>query len=327
MSFDTLNTQLKEMAQNGSGGIAAVMLDKNSSGFHFYGEEGSKKDSIFEIGSVTKIFSALLLLVLENEGTVGRADTIDSYLDIDFSDPAVGKITLGQLAMHTSGLPRIPDNLNPVDERDPYADYTKDDLYEFLQSFKLAEGYPNGEEMYSNTGFGLLGHLLSVAADNSFESLLKQNIFTPLNMEDTSCYLDEGKKQRFMQGNDEDGKKVGRWHSDVMQGDGALVSTPADMAKFLQMCCGFIDSPLTRLVDDMVADYVDFTGDVGVQQVLGWLVVTPKDGGKLFVWHNGETGGYKSFVGFTLDKKIAIALLANGKFDLSTAGAVLLSEK
>lgn len=325
--WDTTSNQLKQITSNSPGGVAAVNIDRNNTGFHFFGDAGLKKDTIFEIGSVTKVFTALLLVVLENEGVVNRTDSIEKYLNINFSDSVVGKITLEQLALHTSGLPKLPSNLSPEDESDPYANYSKDDLYEFLKNHQSAAGYPGGEKQYSNTGFALLGHALALAADDTYENLLQEHILAPLGMQDTSCYLSDKKRERLAQGHNDEGEEVGRWHNKIMQGDGALVSTPADMEKFLRMCCGTTDSSLTSLVDDMCADYAELTGKVGVQQVLGWLMVTPKDNGRLFIGKGGGTSGFRSFIGFTIDKKRAIALMANQRFDISPVAASFLSGK
>ncbi|MEX2514593.1 MAG: serine hydrolase domain-containing protein [Candidatus Paceibacterota bacterium] len=327
MSFETLSTQLKNLTDGKSGGVAAVVLDRGNSGFHFFGSSNINKDTIFEIGSVTKAFTALLLLILEDKGVVDRTDAVKNHLDIDFTDSKISEITLEQLALHTSGLPRLPTNFFPADEYDPYADYTKEDLYEFLETYELPAEHSKGKEIYSNTGFALLGYVLAVAAEDTFENLLQTHIFRPLSMEDTSCYLDEKKESRFAQGYNDEGGEADRWHNDVMMGDGAILSTTADMAKFLRMCCGVVESPLTQLVDDMCADYFEITDEVGVQQVLGWLIATPKDDGKLFVGKGGETGGFKAFFGFTFDKSRGIVLLSNGKFDISKAGAVYLATR
>ena len=144
-------------------------------------------DTVFEIGSATKVFTSLLLADAVKRGDVALTDPASKFLPTDAKMPERGgtQITLADLATHTSGLPRLPSNLAPKDPGNPYADYTPAQLYAFLSSHQLARDIGSRYE-YSNLGAGLLGHLLARRAGVSYESLVKERIAGPLEMTSTA---------------------------------------------------------------------------------------------------------------------------------------------
>ncbi len=151
-------------------------------------------DTIFEIGSVTKVFTSLLLADMVNRKEVTLDDPAAKYLPENVKMPERGgkSITLLDLSTHTSGLPRLPSNMKFKDPRNPYADYSVDDLYQFLSSYTLrhdpGSDQKGSEFEYSNLGGGLLGHLLANRAGTDYESLIGSRITGPLSMPDTGDY-------------------------------------------------------------------------------------------------------------------------------------------
>jgi serine-type D-Ala-D-Ala carboxypeptidase/endopeptidase len=147
-------------------------------------------DTVFEIGSMTKVFTSLLLADMVRRGEVALADPVAKYLPAEVKVPERGgaKITLQHLAMQTSALPRLPSNLNPKDANNPYADYTVQQLYEFLSSAELTRDIGSRYE-YSNLGAGLLGHALARRAGTDYETLVRKSILDPLGMKSTSITL------------------------------------------------------------------------------------------------------------------------------------------
>jgi len=143
--------------------------------------------TVFEIGSMTKVFTSLLLADMVSRGEVALTDPVAKYLPAEVKVPERGgvKITLQHLAMHTSALSRLPSNLNPKDANNPYADYTVQQLYEFLSSAELARDIGSRYE-YSNLGAGLLGHVLARRAGMDYETLVRKRILDPLGMKNTS---------------------------------------------------------------------------------------------------------------------------------------------
>src|ERR1041385_7596549 len=153
-------------------------------------------DTIFEIGSVTKVFTSLLLADMVNRKEVTLDDPAAKYLPENVKMPERnGKsITLLDLSTHSSGLPRVPANLNPKDPANPYADYTVEDLYQFLSGYTLPRE-PGSEIEYSNLGAGLLGHILAQRAGTDYGTLVRVRITEPLGMPDTGIALSSPMKQ------------------------------------------------------------------------------------------------------------------------------------
>lgn len=158
-------------------GLVVGVLEGGEGRCLAYGETvlGSGKapdeDTVYEIGSITKVFTALLLADAVERGAVSLDDPVQKYLPAGVILPVKGApITLAHLASHTSGLPRLPPNLKPADDANPYADYSVDDLYASLRALRL-ESAP-GRYEYSNYGAGLLGHVLALQAGRPYEELL-----------------------------------------------------------------------------------------------------------------------------------------------------------
>jgi CubicO group peptidase (beta-lactamase class C family) len=177
-----------------SAGIVAGVLDHGARRVVACGSSGSSRpldgDTVFEIGSVTKVFTAALLADMVARKEVSLDDPISKYLPAGMKTPTRGgrSITLGDLATQSSGLPRLPDNLAPKDPSNPYADYTVEKLYDFLSRYELTRDIGAMYE-YSNLGVGLLGHLLALRAGTSYEELLTKRILQPLGMRDTAITL------------------------------------------------------------------------------------------------------------------------------------------
>jgi D-alanyl-D-alanine-carboxypeptidase/D-alanyl-D-alanine-endopeptidase len=261
-------------------------------------------DTVFEIGSVTKVFTALLLADMVARGEVALTDPVSKYLPAEVKVP---KITLEQLATHTSGLPRLPSNLAPKDGNNPYADYTVAQLYEFLATVPPAPeaGAPYD---YSNLGAGLLGHALARRAGTDYETLVRTRILEPLGMKSTSITLSAAMKERLASGHDAEMKPAANWDLPTLAGAGALRSTANDMLTFLGAMLGLTKSPLAGPIAAMLAPRRPI-GMEGHAIALGWHIY--KAGDRELVWHNGGTGGYRTFTGFDPKSRSGVVVLSN----------------
>ena len=210
-------------------------------------------DTIFEIGSVTKVFTSLLLADMVNRKEVTLDDPAAKYLPENVKMPERnGKsITLLDLSTHSSGLPRLPSNLKPKDPRNPYADYSVDDLYQFLSGYTLPRD-PGSEFEYSNLGAGLLGHLLAYRAGTDYESLIGTRITRPLSMPDTGITLSSSMKQRMATGHNAMLAPAANWDLPTLAGAGALRSSANDMLTFLEAFLGYKESPLAPAMKAML---------------------------------------------------------------------------
>lgn len=274
------------------------------------GGEGGGDDPIFEIGSVTKTFTAALLADLVGEGVLALEDPVRKFLpDVGLRPAGDGsEITLAHLATHTSGLPRLPRNLRVTraTRHNPYAQFTAADLLGGLAQCRPPRSLP-APFAYSNLGMGLLGHILAGVLGTDYEAAVRQRICGPLGMADTGIALDAGRQRRLVPGHNAFGRQAANWDLPAMPGAGALRSTASDMLRFLAAHLGLAGGALAQHV--ALCHVPRASARKGTQVGLGWVIV-PFAGDHL-VWHNGATGGYSSFAGFVRSRGVGVCVLVN----------------
>lgn len=286
-------------------------------------------DTIFEIGSVTKVFTSLLLSEMVQKGEMQLSDPVAKYLPETVKVPEKdGKqITLVDLATHTSGLPRMPANFAPQNPNNPYVDYSAQQLYQFLSSYTLTRD-PGSQYEYSNLGAGLLGFAIARRAGKSYEELVKTRICYPLGMKSTTITLTPEMKERLAVGHGVVGlQTVDNWDlGPPFAGAGALRSTTNDLLKFLAANLSLVKTPLAGAMAAMVTVRRP-TGIPNLEVALGWHILTAD--GKEIVWHNGGTGGYRTFIGFDPKSRIGVVALSNTESPegVDDIGRHLLDEK
>jgi CubicO group peptidase (beta-lactamase class C family) len=268
--------------------------------------------TLFQIGSITKVLTGITLARMVNAGTVSLDDPITLFLppsaSLDTRHSTISPITLRHLATHTSGLPRMPENFDAVakNEEDPYADYKAADLYRDLQAVKLGSK-PGKKSDYSNYGFGLLGHLLELKAGKPYEALVLESVCAPLGLTNTVVHLSPEQKARLTPGHDPKGKPVPNWTFDVLAGCGAFHSTADDLLTILEANFHEDGSEISKALGLARKPHFEhWTGNVG----LGWQI-QPGAGDQIVHWHNGGTGGYVSFMGFDKSAKLGVVILSN----------------
>lgn len=277
------------------------------------GRAGKPPDehSVFEIGSITKAFTGILLADMVNRGEVRLDQPVAELLPADVRMPTRNGnvITLQHLATHTSGLPRLP-LMAPKDMTNPYADYTVQQLYGFLEDVQLPRD-PAAAYEYSNLGVGLLGHVLALRAGRSYETLVRERILEPLGMTSTAITLTAEMRERMAQGHDEAGHPASLWDLPTFAGAGALRSTLRDMRRFIAAASSPADNSLGRAI--VLSMEPRFTVNPNLAIGLGWHRVSV--GRDTIVWHNGGTGGFHSFAGFNGRTKASVVMLANSPHD------------
>ncbi|MYL01606.1 MAG: serine hydrolase, partial [Gammaproteobacteria bacterium] len=212
---------------------------------------------------------------------------ISRYIgDVSFENESVGAITLRSLATHSSGLPRLPDNLAPEDGLDPYADYAQSDLNSFLGSFDPDN--PSTEYAYSNLGLGLLGTIAAEAADLGYPDAIAHYVFEPLGMDRSFASYPEVPEANMASGYSS-GAVVPAWNFDALAGAGAIVSSANDLMNFIRASCkGDVTDMHKAIVATQQLQEVD-------RMALGWHTRSDSDGNTVY-WHNGGTGGFASFL-------------------------------
>ncbi len=295
-------------------GLVAAFLDGDRRSVTVYGQSDPANnraldaDTVFEIGSITKVFTALLFADMVLRGEVAPDDPAAKYLpdSVKVPDFEGAPITLLDLATYTSGLPRMPSNFAPKDPNNPYIDYTADRLYDYLSNHKL--GFKPGKHYeYANLGFGLLGHILERRAGRSYEELVVSRICAPLGMDDTRITLSSSMQQRLARGHNAGLTPVANWDFSALAGAGALRSTANDLMKFLRTCMNPADEPIAAALKMTLSERRPRAKERDV--ALGWFVAS-RFGDEL-VWKDGGTGGYATFIGYSTKTRRNCILLSN----------------
>lgn len=279
-------------------------------------------NTVFEIGSVSKVFTGALLADMVRRGEVRLDDPVQKFLPASVRMPARNgrEITLLDLSTHRSGLPRLPSNLAPADPTNPYADYSVEKLYGFLSGYTLTRDVGSMYE-YSNLGIGLLGHVLALRAGRSYEALLVERILAPLGMRDTRITLTPAMRKRMATGHYETGYAAPAWDLPALAGAGAIRSTVNDMLKFVAANLDSASTPLGPTLH--AAQVVQRTGPGTAPPVgLGWHLNRYK--GRDIIWHNGGTGGFHSYVALDHGANIGVVVLSNSSTSIDGIGLWLL---
>lgn len=279
-------------------------------------------NTIFEIGSISKTFTAQLLAHYVNAGKISLTDPITKYLpDSVAANPELQQIKIVNLSNHTAGLVRLPGNLlsKNLEAENPYKNYTKELLFSYLKSCRLAS-VPGEVYSYSNMGSGLLGVILERIGGKSYEELVKEIITDPLKMNSTFQHLNPESAKRFTKVYNNEAKEVKAWDFDALVGAGGLRSTVNDMLIYAE---NNIESKNTELAKAFeLTHQVTFSKEPMVG--LGWHMVKP--GADTYYWHSGGTAGSRSFIIININKKTAVVVLSNSEIETDSAGVGILEK-
>jgi CubicO group peptidase (beta-lactamase class C family) len=277
-------------------------------------------NSIYEIGSITKTFTATLLAYYADEGKVNLNDPITKYLpDSVITNKELQGITLKMLSNHTSGLPRLPDNFqfHSSDPYDPYKDYNKQHLFDYLKTCKLISK-PGEVYAYSNLAVGLLGTILEQVSGKPFENMVEEIICAPLGMQNTIQHLSLAQKQRFVTVYNEDGEMTSPWSFNTLAPCGALRSTVNDLLLYIK---ANIVKSNTKLSNALVLTHqITFNKDAKLG--LAWHTIVVN--GVEYYFHDGGTYGSSSFLAFNIEKDVAVVVLSNSAVNTAELGTNLI---
>ncbi|MEM6684160.1 MAG: serine hydrolase domain-containing protein [Bacteroidota bacterium] len=297
------NTQLSIALIDGTSTQYIGVIRKNDSL-----QSIDNKEAIFEIGSNTKVFTSLLLSNQIHTNDVQLEDAMSNLLpfSLENSPKEAASITLQMLANHSSGLPKLPQNIFPLLQENmanPYKEYTVALLHTYLKNEIKLDHTPGEVSAYSNLGAGLLGYILTEKTQESYEDLLQAQILQPLGMNHTTTDLSKVDRAKLVLGLRPDGTETSNWDfTDALVGAGGMKSNVVDMEKFIRK--NFQDDIIYNLPQQPTIK-VNETVQVG----LGWHIIS-KDG-KTLLFHNGGTGGYLSCMIIDKEHKKAALLLSN----------------
>ena len=314
-------TAFPDSGKHGTG-IVVGLLDP--SGARRVISVGVDSAAVFEIGSITKVFTTSILEDMVERGEVKLDDPVAKFLPRSVRLPVRGErqITLLDLATQSSGLPRMPANFSPRDPLNPYADYSVQQMYEFLSGYQLTRDI-GAEYEYSNLGMGLLGHALALKAGMSYEELVRRRLLTPLGMSQTAITLTLAMRAKLAPGHNTEGTTVPNWDLPTLAGAGALRSTAGDMLTFLKANIDSTATPFSRTLKHTQAARRG-TNNPALTIGLGWHILARPAGN--VVWHNGGTGGYRTFIGFDAARRVGVVVLSNRDASVDDIGFHLLDE-
>jgi CubicO group peptidase (beta-lactamase class C family) len=326
---EEVKENIKSRVENGiNTGIVVGVITSEGTTFFSDGVKSleSKKavdeNSVFEIGSITKTFTGILLADMVTKGELNLDDPLQDLLPEGITAPTRnGKsIRLFHLSNHSSSLPRLPHNMAPANPANPYADYTEKQLYDFINGYELTRDI-GSEIEYSNYAVGLLGHVLAAKQQMPYEELMLEVIAKPLGMENTGIVLTPQMKKNLAKGHNNNGFEVENWDLPTLAGAGAIRSTAVDMLKYLAANMGIEKSNLYPAMQ--LAHQNSGREDSKPIIGLGWI--TEVNNELEIVWHNGGTGGYSAFVGFIKGGDKAVVVLSNSNIGVDDIGFHILN--
>ena len=289
-------------------------------------EEGGETpdgSTLFEIGSVGKLFCASALQIGVTKGDFDWNDSIAVYLNSpDLMVAPTCAARLIHLATHTSGFPSLPQLLidKVTNEKNPYLDISIEDVYQYLGT--CSENKPVGNYAYSNFGMGVLGHILELKYEKSHEQIVKESICQPLQMNNTTITLNAHHQKNIAQPHDEKGNPTPIWEDKVLTGAGSFLSTAEDMLKFIQ---ANLDKEYHPISSQLIAcQQPQLKGEMGLGWHFSnsWMDKLMTYSGIL--WHNGGTGGSGSLLAIDPKHQTGLVILSNSAKDLTNEGMWLM---
>ena len=277
-------------------------------------------DSIYEVGSVTKVFTSLLLAQMVEAGEVRLDDPVGKYLPPPVRSHRAREVTLLHLSRHTAGFPMFPDNVRPVDPLNPLDVYSNQALFEFVDRYRTGN-VPGLFHRYSNVGPALLGELLARRAKVDYETALRRRILEPLGMRHTGLALTPELRAAHALGHTMEGRPLPLGDVRGMAAAGSLRTTGNDIARFLQANLGFVESGLSaamRATHETGADRQMPDLAMG----LGWFHTMVL--GTRLVVHGGATDGFNAYVGLDLAGRRGVAVFANSEHEVQNIAVHLL---
>ena len=300
----------------------------------------TRADTCFEIGSITKTFTALILARAIERGSLRLEQPVQELLPPGIQLPEAARgVTLRHLTTHSSGFPRMPEDRSPLPAlrmvlfgSDPYAGYAEAQLRRDVCAVKL-QSKPGTKFCYSNFAMTLLGHLLATKAGSGYEALVKREVCLPLGMNDTMVTPDRTQAPRVAQGYRavlRCGSLVLALRSDPwfvgnnLGGAGALRSTASDLLKYLHANMHPAGQPLEHALMESHREL--FRENDRTTIGMNWIHTQNKRLQQPMIWHNGGTGGFRSFLGFTEDGRFGVLILSNSSEDVDDLAIQLLRD-
>lgn len=282
-------------------------------------------DDLFEIGGLTKSFSALLTGILAQSGQIHPDSSVNSYLPAQFRNPAAAHITVLDLVQHTSDLPRLPDafGLKEKDPANPFGHYTKTDLLEYFAQANIVN-HKKKKYHYSHTNYALLEVVLELVTDQSYESLLQEFIFQPFQMTQSGIKdLTVTNRNKIVQGHSLGGQPTPTWNMQSFAASEGIKSSMNDLLRYLKISMKANDNRLSPILTQNQQALVKTDLTKNTYGGNGWHVIKNKSYYNVIL-HAGSTTGYRSFLGFVPETQTGVIILANSPKSMNGLGLLIL---
>lgn len=282
------------------------------------------KETIFEIGGLSKVFTASLVNVLVEESIMNYDSTFNHYLPSEFQNEKASAITIKELVIHTSGLPKLPleFGIKQNETNNPYANYTKGDLLNFYKDY-APEKEKHGKYHYSTLNYALLEVAIEYATKQSFEAVLKEKIFAPLDMQNSCISINKNQISQLTSGYTIAGRAVPIWQFQSFAASEGVKSTTDDLLKFLACNLGQTHKNLASNFAQTHLQTIETELNKNAYMGKGWHIVKIK---KYYdpVLHAGSTSGQRAFMGFVKETQTAVVLLSNSEYSTDGLGYLVL---
>lgn len=291
------------------------------------------ENTIFEIGGLTKTFTSSLVSILVEEGKMDYEKPLNDYLSTAEKNEETHQITIDQLLTHTSRLPRMPleFGVKEIEENNPYAHYTKQDLMDFYKEYiplepkkkKKRKNKNKDNYSYSHLNYALAEVAIESSQNTSFEKLLTDKILVPIKMSDTRVELSENQKKRLAIGYTTSGQSTPPWTFQSFKASEGLKSTAKDLIKFAEAHMGETNSRLTNAFYSTHEGRKATSRNKKVESARGWHVISPKNYHDIIL-HTGNTNGHRSYLAFVKESETAVVILTNSEHNLYNLGYYIL---
>jgi CubicO group peptidase (beta-lactamase class C family) len=307
-------------------GLSIGILVNGKTFFYGYGETAKgngqlpNEHNMYEIGSISKTFTATLLADAVEKGKVKLDDPASKYFPDSIPDLEYQglPVTLKSLSNHSSGIPRMPSNFHPSDNNNPYKDYSDQDLYRFYKTFKL-DRKPGAEYEYSNLAAATLGVILEKVYKKTYQDLIVEIICDPLGMNETREFIRKNDSIRFVKGYNEEGNYNSQWDFEAMAPAGSIRSTASDMLIYANAQLGKGPAALEKAIQ---LTHEKTFSNGAVNTALAWHYIKP--GKDEVIFHNGGTGGFRTYLAVNLEKKFAVVVLSNTAISVDEMGNAIM---
>jgi CubicO group peptidase (beta-lactamase class C family) len=314
-SNDDIRKLLTErMRHNGVGTVVGV-IEPAGQRIVVFGRSGAPDgrpldgETLFQIGSLSKVFVGLLLADMIGSGDVALDDPAQKYLPAGVKLPVRGRpITLLDLSTHRSGLPTMPNNFRLEADPNPVEAYSVDDLWQFLSNYQPTRA-PGEKFEYSNLAVSLLGRLLALREGKDYETLLKERVLQPLEMRSTAITLSKAMQARVAPGHSPYLQPLDVWEMKTLQASGSLRSSANDLLRFV---AAYLNLRGTRL-DESMALQLRTRSPVDRKMSLGWFISTIGD--REIYTHEGGKTAYRCAVSFDPRARTGVVVLQNARTD------------